>query len=165
MHCCIAQCSSSSMKDSMRQQAATKACLHTKRFRSSVTQAGVTDMCVLIHTPVPQGNLLETRQAQQWLALTTDAAMQDTIMSLLTSCFPHICFKVSKHPGMKVYLTHSPQYIITAHVQLLAVCCCHGIGLEVDCIFGILHLGVPVLCFSTFTASQSSFKVWSKHHR
>ncbi len=70
-----------------------------------------------------------------------------------------------KHRGMKVYLTHSPQYVISAHVQLLAICCCHGIGLKVDCIFGILHLGVPVLCFSTFTASQSNFKVWNKHHR
>lgn len=66
---------------------------------------------------------------------------------------------------MKVYLTHSPQYIISTHIQLLAICCCHGIGLKVDCIFGILHFGVPVLCFSTFIASQSNFKVWNKHHR
>jgi hypothetical protein len=58
-----------------------------------------------------------------------------------------------KHHGMKFYLSHSPQYVISAHTQLLAICCCHGTGLEVDCIFGILHLGVPVLCFSTFTAS------------
>ena len=65
-----------------------------------------------------------------------------------------------KQNGMKFYLSHSPQYVISAHIQLLAVCCCHGIGLEGDCIFGILHFGVPVLCFSPLTASQCNFKVW-----